>query len=70
VEQAGGRHDSSGKLDLPVSAALASSGVVLPIGDMADPGLESRRESSEGEQRESIATGEPSMRCAVSEGVS
>ncbi len=37
--QARGQVTSDGKLVMPISAALAATGVVVPIGTLADPGL-------------------------------
>jgi len=37
----GGQLVSGGKLAMPVSVALAATGIVVPIGKPADPGLAS-----------------------------
>ncbi len=39
----GGQLVSGGKLAIPVSVALAVTGIVVPIGKLADPGLASSR---------------------------
>ena len=54
---------SGGKLVLPISAAMIVTGVVVPYGDLADPGLAGSRRGMEDEQRQFIARGE--QVCAV-----
>ena len=55
VEQSGGQSISGGNLVLPISAALVAAGVVLPYGNLADPGLSGSRGRTEDEQRQFIA---------------
>ena len=57
AERSRGQRDSSGRLVLPVSAALAASGIVAPIGDISDPGMTASSEHAEDEHREFIAEG-------------
>ena len=47
----GGQLVSGGKLAMPVSAALAATGIVVPIGKLADPGLASSGGRMEDQQR-------------------
>ncbi len=54
----GGQLVSGGKLVMPVSAALAATGVVVPIGNLADPGLASSGGRMEDQQRQFVAQGE------------
>jgi hypothetical protein len=58
-----GQSISGGKLVLPISAAMIVTGVVIPYGDLADPGLAGSRRGMEDEQRQFIARGE--QVCAV-----
>ncbi len=43
ITHTGGQLVSGRKLAMPVSAALAVIGIVVPIGKLADPGLASSR---------------------------
>jgi len=63
MEQCGGQSTSGGNLVMPVSAALAATGVVVPFGNLADPGLAGSRGRMEDEQRQFVAQGE--QICAV-----
>jgi hypothetical protein len=63
VEQSGGQGMSSGNLVIPVSAALAAAGIVVPYSNLADSGLAGSRGRMEDEQRHFIARGE--QICAV-----
>ena len=56
--QAGGQITSGGKLVMPISAALAATGVVVPIGNLADPGLAASGGRTEDHQRQFVARGE------------
>jgi hypothetical protein len=47
-----------GKLVIPLSSVLATSGVVVPFGDLADPGLAGSTGRAEGRQRQFVAQGE------------
>jgi hypothetical protein len=63
MEQSRGQSASGGNIILPVSTALATSGIVVPLGSVADPGLATSRERVEDEQRQFTAQGE--QICAV-----
>jgi hypothetical protein len=47
-----------GKLAMPLPTALAASGVVVPCGDIVDPGLVGSRGRAETQQRQFVAQGE------------
>lgn len=47
-----------GNTVIPVSVALAALGVVVPMGNLADPGLEGSCGQTDDEQRHFIAPGE------------
>ena len=63
VEQTRGGSAYRVKAVLPVSAALAATGVLVPIGDLADPGVTAYHDRTKDEQRQFIAQGE--QICAV-----
>ncbi|KAI9667774.1 MAG: hypothetical protein M1821_000593 [Bathelium mastoideum] len=58
MEHTGEQRDSGGKLILPVSEALAASGVVIAMGNIVDPGFTASSIRAEGGQREFVAKGE------------
>jgi len=61
TEQSGEQTDSSGKVVLPISAAMAAmaaTGVVVPFGNIADPGLAGASGRTEDQQRQFVARGE------------
>ena len=57
-EQLGGHSATGGRLTIPASAALAASGVVVPLTDLVDPGFSGSRSRTEDEQRRFTAPGE------------
>jgi len=63
MEQCGGQSTSGGKLVMPISATLAATGVLVPISNLADPGVAGSRGCMEDEQRHFKAQGE--QICAV-----
>ncbi|ERF73245.1 hypothetical protein EPUS_08796 [Endocarpon pusillum Z07020] len=63
MEQYGGQGTSDGNLGIPVSTALAATGIVVPFGNLVDPGLAGSRGRAEDEQRRFVAQGE--QICAV-----
>ena len=63
TEQCGGQGTSGGNLGIPVSTALATTGVVVPFTNLADPGLAGSHGRAEDEQRQFVARGE--QICAV-----
>ena len=58
VAYAGQQLVLGGKLVMPISAALAPTGAVVPIGMLADPGLASSGGRMEDQQRQFVAQGE------------
>jgi hypothetical protein len=58
TENIGTQSSVGGNAVIPVSTALAASGVVVPLGNLADPGLEGFHGGAEDEQRKFIALGE------------
>lgn len=58
TEYIGTQSSVGGNAVIPVSTALAASGVVVPFGNLVDPGLEGFRSGAEDEQRRFIAPGE------------
>lgn len=64
VEGAADALESSGQLGLPVTeVALAATGVMVPLGDIADPGVAGNNIKKQGIQRQFVADGE--QICAV-----
>ena len=63
VEGAGEAVGSSAQLEMPVTPALAAAGIMVPLGDIADPGVTGNNLSKQGIQRRFVATGE--QICAV-----
>jgi len=64
VEGAADALESSGQLGLPVTeVALAAMGVMVPLGDIADPGVAGSNIKKQGIQRQFVADGE--QICAV-----
>lgn len=64
VEGAADAMESSGQLRLPVTeVALAATGVMVPLGDIADPGVAGNNLKKQGIQRQFVADGE--QICAV-----
>jgi hypothetical protein len=58
VEQSREQKGLDGKLVMPISTALATSGVFVPFGDLADPGLAGSGGRAENRQRQFVAQGE------------
>lgn len=58
TENIGTQSSVGGNATIPVSTALAASGVVIPFGNLVDPGLEGSRGGAEDERRKFIAPGE------------
>ncbi|KAL9591027.1 MAG: hypothetical protein Q9179_007963 [Wetmoreana sp. 5 TL-2023] len=58
TEYRGVQSSAGGNMVIPVSMALAASGVVVPLGNLADPGLEGSHGQVDDEQRNFIAPGE------------
>jgi hypothetical protein len=58
VEQSREQKGLDGKVVMPISTALATSGVVVPFGDLADPGLAGSSGRAEDQQRQFVAQGE------------
>ena len=58
TECIGTQSSVGGNAMIPVSTALAGSGVVVPFGDLVDPGLEGFRGGAEDKKRKFIAPGE------------
>ncbi len=64
VEGAAGAMETSGQLGLPVTeVALAATGVMVPLGDIADPRVAGNNIKKQGIQRQFVADGE--QICAV-----
>jgi hypothetical protein len=63
MEQSKGQTISGGKLVMPISAALTAAGVIVPFGNLADPGFTGSRADMDDEQGHFIAHGE--QICAV-----
>lgn len=63
VEGAVEEMESSAQLEIPVTTSLAAAGIMLPLGDIADPGVAGNNLKKQGIQRRFIATGE--QICAV-----
>ena len=64
VEGAADALESSGQLGLPVTeVALAATGVMVPLGDIADPRVAGNNIKKQGIQRQFVADGE--QICAV-----
>ena len=58
TENRGAQSTAGGNIVIPVSTALAASGVVVPLGNLTDPGLEGSHGQADNEQRNFIARGE------------
>lgn len=58
TENIGTQSSVGGNAVIPVSTALAASGVVIPFGNLVDPSLEGFQGGAEDEQRKFIAPGE------------
>jgi hypothetical protein len=58
TEQSREQRDSGGKVVLPISAAMVATGVVVPFGNIADPGLAGASGRTEDQQRQFVARGE------------
>ena len=63
IEGAAEVAESSGRLGLPVTEALAGTGVIVPLGDMADPEIAAKNSKTQGVHRRYVAIGE--QICAV-----
>jgi hypothetical protein len=50
--------ESSAQFKMPVTEALATTGVIVPLGDIADPGIGARNLKEQGIQRRFVAVGE------------
>ena len=55
---AGSQKSIHGKATVPISEALTASGVVVPLGDLVDPGLEAFRDQLADDQKRFVAPGE------------
>jgi hypothetical protein len=58
VEQSQKQNVLEGKLQVPVTSALAASGVVMPVGDLPDPKLAGSGGQAEDQKRQFVAKGE------------
>ncbi|KAJ5263640.1 hypothetical protein N7478_011245 [Penicillium angulare] len=58
VETSKESNSLGGNLTFPVSAALAATGVVIPLGNLIDPSIGSSHERSKDHRRQSIIQGE------------
>jgi hypothetical protein len=51
-------HKTSGELTVPVGLSLAAVGVIVPFGNIIDPGMKGHRKASNGAETQFIAPGE------------
>lgn len=54
---------ASGRVKMPVTESLAAAGIVIPLGDVLNPGISGGDQHSQNVQRQFVATGE--QVCAV-----
>jgi hypothetical protein len=52
------KKDVSGQVEVPVSAALAAGGIVLPVGGITDPKVRAKHEENQGANIHFVAPGE------------
>lgn len=63
IEAGRSASESFGQLEVPVSAALAATGAVIPIGSMIDPGIGGRNQQGQQIEKQFLAAGE--QICAI-----
>ena len=63
VEGANTARESRAKLEVPVTASLAATGVLIPVGHVIDPSIAGHQQHSESTKKQFVATGE--QICAV-----